>query len=106
MSTAIESRMVSKIFIGYNLNPELKILLSKSPQWKQAKIVQNDPLSGLTETHFHEKEYIGRFLLHETMTIFELKTIANEIQGILKEHCPKYPVENLQTYVFSQIFIS
>lgn len=106
MNSATESHMISKIFIGFHLHPELKAQLNQSSQWKQAKIMQQNLLLGLLETHYQEKDYVGRFLIQETLTLDELRTIAKGIQELLKDHCPKYPIENLKICLFSQIFIS
>jgi hypothetical protein len=106
MNTQTNSCMTSRIFIGYYLHPELKVHLSQSLNWSQSKIVRGDNLNELLETHYHEKEYIGRFLNQDVLTINELKTIEQQIQLRLAEHCPSFPLEKLKVCVFSQVFIS
>lgn len=98
--------MISRIFVGYSLHPELKLQLSQSPHWKQAKIMRDSVSDELFETHFQEKDYIGRFLTQDVLTLKELKIIELEIQSRLRKHCPKFPVDKLKICVFTQVFIS
>lgn len=106
MSTTTENGMLSRIFVGYSLHPELKVQLGQSPNWKQAQIMPHDENDDLLEIHYQDKDYIGHFLSQSELTLQELKSIEQKVQERLREHCPKFPIEKLKFCVFSQVFIS
>lgn len=91
--------------MGCLLSAELRTQLNKSIEWNQAKIkavFEND----LSETHFHQKDYIGFFLTQEKITLPELKLKETKILNALKHYCPHFTSEKMRVLVFSQIFIS
>lgn len=106
MSIETDSCMTSRLFVGYSLHPELKLQLSQSPHWKEAKILRHNESEELLEIHYQAKDYIGRFLTKESLTLSELKQVEADIQSRLKKHCPLFPIDKLNIWVLTQVFIS
>lgn len=105
MNIQTENKVKLKLFIGCVITSELRLLLNQSPLWKQAKI---DPSAqkDLIETHFHQKDYIGLFLIDDKVSLSELKQCEAQILLALKSYCPQFASEKIRIIVFSQIFIS
>lgn len=104
MNTQIENRVQVKLFLGIAISSELRLQLSESSEWKQAKISHQS--HDLIETHYQNKDYIGLFLTHEKVCLAELKLIEMKILQTLKLYCPKFSSEKCKVLVFSQVFIS
>lgn len=98
--------MISKIFIGYPVQTDLKNQLNQSADWNKSKIFRKENSDELLEVRYQDKNYIGRFLIQEMLTLTDLEVIARDIENRLKNHCPGYPLEKLAIRVFSQVFIS
>lgn len=76
--------MITKLFVGYRLTPELKALLS-------GDTLQTIPYQG--------KEYVGRYLETSSPTMEDVEALAAEITETL----PALHQKNL--VVFPQLFL-
>lgn len=106
MNTATESRLMVKLFVGYMLTAEIKMLLNQSNEWKQASLVKNSSRENLVETHFQEKDYIGRYLEYKMLTIKDLKEEASFAKLTLQRYCPDLNVDTLKICIFPQVFVT
>jgi hypothetical protein len=91
-----------RIFLGFLQNKEIKIHLSQSAKWREAKILG---LTTLNETNWHDTDYIG-FFVPSLLTYQQLKVKEQEIKTQLQLYCPKLNLDKHLTYLFSQLFIS
>lgn len=105
MITDHENKVKLMLFIGCPLTAELRLQLTQSLEWKQAKI---NPIAGkdLEETHYQQKDFIGFFVKQEKITIQDLKQIEIQILQRINQYCPHFASEKIRILVFSQIFIS
>lgn len=105
MNMQVENKIQFRLFVGCLMTSELRLQLDQSHEWKQAKI---GPLeeNNLVETHFHEKNYIGFFLVNNHVTLSELRQVEDKIFKALNAYCPQFASEKIRVLVFSQIFIS
>lgn len=105
MVTNLQTRITLKIFAGVLLNAELRLHLSQSSLWKETKIMGQKNPDYLDETHYQDKDYIGRFFIEDSLTLEELKHVESEIKKIFVTLCPNFPAESLKILFFSQVFI-
>lgn len=89
-----------RIFIGFLLSKEIKMHLSQSAAWKEAKLIGTQDL---IEAKFEEKEYIGRSA-SAPLSCTELKKIEEEIKSQFQLYCPKFNLDKQRTYLLSQLF--
>jgi hypothetical protein len=81
---------------------ELRMHLNKSKTYKQAKIgVDQD----LIEAHYHEKDYIGKYLEKSHVTMNELKALEAEMKTKLEFYCAHYNVDGASLFIIPQVFI-
>ncbi|MBS4168808.1 hypothetical protein [Parachlamydia sp. AcF125] len=105
MHTEIEKSILVKVFVGYRLHAELRLLLNQSHAWKQVMIESRPQDGTLCEVHYQQKEYVGMFLPQETLTLAELAEYERLLQHKFKEYCPSIEEEHMKLIVFPQIFI-
>lgn len=91
-----------RIFIGLQQNSEVKMHLSHSVAWKEAKLLGN---VDLTEIQDLGKDYIGHFV-PPLLTFAQLKKIEAEIKSQLQLYCPKLNLDKRRFYLLSQLFFS
>lgn len=107
METILDSRVTVKIFIGFNVNPEIRANLMHSLGWKEAGILRATDQNQLIETSFHNKSYIGLYGDEKQLTLSYIHEIQELLRAQLREYCPKLVgIEKLAIYVFPQIFVS
>jgi hypothetical protein len=106
MSISSDQKLTVKLFIGYHLTSDIRMYLKQSIAWKQAKITKESSLRDLLEAHFQDKDYIGKYITQEGLTIQELKQIESSVRESLVYYCPELSQETLKIYLFPQIFIS
>lgn len=94
-----------RVFVGFQINSELRMHLNQSLPWKQAKIHPSSTRE-LVEIHFHQKDYIGQFLSTNPIKLPEIKQIEMKIVQKLNSYCPQFASEKIRLLVFSQVFIS
>lgn len=90
-----------RIFLGYLQNKEMKIHLSQSTGWQEAKMLS---LANLVETEWQEQEYIG-FFVPPQLSCAQIKEKELEIKTQLQLYCPKLNLDKHSAYLFSQLFI-
>lgn len=78
--------------------------LRTSQAWKNASIEKKQ--DDLIETHFQGKDYIGRYLDQEMITIAELHAFQKQIAQTLHFYCLGMRLHNFHIHIFPQIFIS
>lgn len=90
----------TRIFLGFLLTKEIKLHLSQSPSWKEAKLLGTQEL---IETQFQEKDYLGQFI-SQRLSCAQLKKLNLEIRSQLHQFCPKLDLEKQHSFLFSQLF--
>lgn len=106
-TTVLDNRVSVRIFVGVNVNPELRSHLNHSLPWKQALILRSTDSDVLIETHYENKTYVGVYLDGNQVTLFNLKALQQKIRHHLREYCPKLiGIDRIPIYVFPQIFVS
>lgn len=107
MSLELKNKVSVKMFVGFHLNSEIRMILNQSKTWKQASIMPLEKESQeLIEVHFHGKDYFGRHLPLEKVPLQELKEIENHIKNRLKSYCPEYDAESVKICIFPQVFVA
>jgi hypothetical protein len=106
MTLSSERRVTVKLFVGYPLTSDLRMHLKQSIAWKQAKILEDSDVRDLVETHFQDKDYIGKYITQKNLTLPEIKAIESEVRESLLRYCSELAPESLKLYLFPQIFIS
>jgi len=91
-----------KLFIGYELNHELKSYLSNSLHWKSESVSSESPLQ---EISYQNKLYIGLYLNSSVPSVIELKAMQAKIYQTLESYCPELNVPTLNLIVFPQVFL-
>lgn len=104
--TSSEKQLLLKLFIGIQINAEIRMHLSHSIAWKEAQILKDFDSNHLIEVPFHEESYIGKFLPRSTAKISELKISEEEIRQRLQHYCPNLKQEKFKIHLFSQQFIT
>jgi len=98
----LDNRMTVKMFTGCMLNPEIRMHLSQSQQWKQANIGSEQKL---IEIHHQTKDYLGQYAAETELTLAHLKVIQNEIKDLLQMYCPRLDTSKVRFFIFPQVFI-
>lgn len=106
MTILPNQQLTVRLFMGYHLTSDIRMYLKQSLSWKQAKIVNEAEQRDLIEAHFQDKDYIGKYINPEGLTIQELKQLESSIYDSLIHYCPQLSQETIKVYLFPQIFIS
>lgn len=106
MESAVEDRVKVKLFIGYLITSEIRMHLNQSNNWKQDNIAPERPTEALSEVHYQNKDYIGRFLTQDYLAMPQFKLVDQEMRRVLQSYCPNLNLDSLLTYTFPQIFVS
>jgi len=105
MTTTISNKVTVRLFAGCQLTSEIRMYLKQSASWKQAQIGDSD-VRDIVETHYQEKDYLGRYIRKQSLTLKELYEIEGSIRKALTTYCPELSAETLKIYVFPQVFIT
>jgi len=100
------TKLSIKLFVGCPINSEVKMNLNQSPTWKQASIAPAGSPDELVEIHFHGKDFIGRYLSSDTITVPELQKHENHVKARLRFYCPAFDIRELNPCIFAQVFIA
>lgn len=103
MDAATKNRIQVKIFVGFELKIDISISLNKNSLWKEAEVSKT---SELQEVRYQEKNYIGRFLSHEIVTMINLQEITAKVREELQAFCPEKDLSTLKIQIFPQVFIA
>lgn len=107
MSLELENKVTVKLFVGCHLNSEIRMLLNQSKLWKQTAIMPSRKNGKeLLEVHFHGKDYFGRHLPSEKVTLVELRETEDLVKDRLKAYCPEYDAESIKICIFPQVFVA
>lgn len=101
-NASITHRISTKIFVGYELNLELKINLDKSSLWKESSVSQSTTLQKVV---FQNKNYIGSYLEFKNTTMKNLEEHAALIKSELERYCNKIDINVYNIQIFPQVFI-
>lgn len=96
----------SKIFLGFQITPELRLHLNGSDSWKRQKTLSSQANDSLKEVHHNDKEFIGRFLAKENPALEDLQQEMKSVHSELVLHCEELCTSSLTSAVFPQIFLS
>jgi len=92
----------AKIFLGYLLKSDLKLHLAQSSEWQRAQSLNENIL---LEVNHEEKDYLGVWL--DSPISYELiKKTEDKVRSQLQLYCPKFKLDTLPQYFFSQIFVN
>jgi hypothetical protein len=106
MNSNATNQINARIFVGLELNFEIKKKLNESHLWKDAKIVGGTNPKSLKEVQYQGKKYIGRLLPFNEVTLKDLDKEAKEVLEKLSEFCPLLKLEKNSTLVFPQVFVA
>lgn len=92
-----------RVFFGFQLPLDLKLLLVQNRAWKSALF---EEASEKLEIVRHErKEYIGRHLVGNMFTLKTLHSEEKKMRDKLAGYVPDYSLERLIPILFPSIFI-
>ena len=104
--TAKAQAVQTKIFVGYALNPDLRIQLNQSNAWKQSRIsVGQDPLEPI-EVRFNNKDYLGFQIEGATCSWTQLQEHQKLLKEALVRYCSHLNPDSYKIHLFSQLFVS
>jgi hypothetical protein len=106
LNTAVENRVLVKIFVGFEISARIRIHLNESDEWKKAAVLGGRHPNHIVEIHFNEIDYIGRHLDTKMPTLKYIQAEAVRIRERLKELCPEINVDTLKINIFPQVFVS
>ncbi len=105
MSSAVDSKVTIRLFLGTPLQSELRANLHQSPHWREAQLLS--PIEApLVIVWFHQKEYLGRYLPISELTVQELQESAQAIRQQIEMFCPRLDTKDLSMLIFPQLFIA
>ena len=106
MITKAAQSVLTKIFVGCALGPDLRIQLNQSATWKQSRILVGQDPAEPAEVRFNNKDYLG-FQVDGTICpwpiLQEKKHLVNKA---LSRYIPHHNSETLKIHIFSQIFVA
>ncbi len=94
-----------RLFIGYHINSEMKIILSKSFLWKQVVILPSNLEENLIEVSHEGKIYLGSYL-KEGSSLDDIRQVEKHIIQKMKSYCVDFPLDHLLISIFPQVFIA
>ena len=106
MSEATTENVQIKIFIGTLLSHDIKKHLNQCSSWKDAKITWQNEKSEWKELHYQNKDYFGKYIPSQHISLPELKNIEAELQKIIQSHFEELPVDKLKVILFPQLFVT
>jgi hypothetical protein len=95
-----------KLFIGCLINSEVKMHLNYSSEWKQEQVIRSESGEALEKVRHAEKEYVGRGLSQEAVTVPELEELDQFLRSALARYCPELDVDKLNVVLIPQLFLS
>jgi hypothetical protein len=90
------------LFLGCLKNSELLMHLRQSKQWREAGMLGAKELS---EAHFQELEYIGKWHLSSTISSINLMSLKQQTMNQLRIYCPDLNIEKIDFTLFPQVFV-
>ena len=106
IQATIENKISSKLFVGCQINSEVRMHLNQSIQWKHAGIISTNSGVRLQQVHFHGKDYFGFYVADQKISTLDLKELQQRVRQELKGYCSDLETEILPVFVFPQIFIA
>lgn len=106
MTIQSSKQITVRIFVGIEINSEIKMRLNESPSWKDALILASQDPEILQIAPFQEKNYVGRFLSYNEVTLKDLDKEATHVADELHKYCPALKLTKNDTLVFSQVFVA
>lgn len=94
-----------KLFLGYELSPDLKLMLHQSPAWKQIQILPQEQQPVRVMPHLG-KEYLGFYLPTVEVTVNDMTNLSDKLVKQLTECLPDLQIEFSKIFLFSQTQIS
>lgn len=91
-----------KLFAGCLLTSEVKMHLSKSTSWQNARLDPNP----LVEAPYQGKDYLGRYLDQERHTLQDLKILQHEINSTIAHCCPELAGREFELKLFPHTLIA
>jgi len=106
MTTQSTKQITVRMFVGIEINSEIKMRLNESPSWKDALILASKDPEILQIVPFQGKNYVGRFLSYKEVTLKDLDHEAIHVAAELLKYCPALKLTKNDTLVFSQVFVA
>ncbi len=104
MTVNTSQALATKLFIGFALNPELRIQLNQSNEWKQSRITAGqDPLEPV-ETRFNNKDYLGFQIDSSICSWPQLQQYQTTLKQALSRYCSHLNPDSYKIYLFPQLF--
>lgn len=94
-----------KIFFGCKLDSKLKLLLSESIAWKNAKIEGQATQSAWVETRHDGSDYLGIFLPSDNLKFIDLKAIHSSFLTDLQLYSSDIDTKSIKLVLFPKVFI-
>lgn len=95
-----------RLFLGLLLPVDLKIALDHSRDWKSQLVTREHTPEALVIVREQGKEYIGRCLDHQMLTVKQLQLEEEKIRTQLIHYTPDRDLSKLECAVFPQVFVS
>ena len=105
-STKAAANISTRIFLGCQLNSEVRIHLNNSASWKREKALPGESQQRLEEIRYRDQDFIGFFLRKEEPSLEDLKEAMKAVQTLLQGHCGDLKVDSLKTAIFPQVFLA
>lgn len=102
MNADLTTRVTTKLFVGFQLNSELRMHLNQSKTYKQDKIGSKQDLN---EVHYQDKDYFGIYLDKNLINFSELKQLERVLVKKLEFYCPNFNNEHTIFFVLPQVFV-
>lgn len=99
----IEQRVLTQLFVGCVITPDIRIALNQSKAWRQAKIDISDELK---EQRHLNKDYLGLFVAGETVTLAQVNEAEKCVRERLHHYCSEVNSDTISVHVLSILLIA
>lgn len=101
---AAQSGISTKLFVGTQIRPDIRLQLDQSVLWKRLQAVRET--GELEELSWRGKSYIGLFVHSPAITLDDLIAAENTVRERLLAYLDDFDVSKLPVLVFPQTFIA
>lgn len=103
---ATQTPFTTKLFIGCQINSELRMHLNYSERWKQEQVIQAAQGPALEKVRYKDKDYVGLNFDNMLMGYDQIQTVVTQLRQTIGEFCPELNPDTLRFTAFSQLFLS
>ncbi len=96
-------KMTVRIFVGVALSTEIEIKLNQSKLWKEASF--HPSCESLMKVHFQGKDYLGRYLAYNEVTVKDLKEAEKQMLDTLHKYSSEINIDKIESFTFPQVLV-